>query len=119
MSNIDEEGNLYGVRGSSGGYADTLFRYASKMLFGKEIDGPLEYMTVRNADLRELTLEVSLIFLHSADSPEILNLYFLSYLVYLDTSYSLFNDASYVPLVSVFIISPSSVAYMQEFVFVS
>ncbi|KAG6416438.1 hypothetical protein SASPL_123868 [Salvia splendens] len=58
LSNVDEEGNLYGVRGSSGGYADTLFRYASKMLFRKEIDGPLEYKTVRNADFRELTLEV-------------------------------------------------------------
>lgn len=59
MSNIDEEGHLYGVRGSSGGYADTIFRYAAKVLFGKEIEGPLEYKTIRNADFREVTLEVS------------------------------------------------------------
>ncbi|KAH6837701.1 ferredoxin hydrogenase [Perilla frutescens var. hirtella] len=58
LSNVDEEGNLYGVRGSSGGYADTVFRYAAKKLFSKEIEGPLEYKTIRNADFREVTLEV-------------------------------------------------------------
>ncbi|KAK6149647.1 hypothetical protein DH2020_017172 [Rehmannia glutinosa] len=58
LSNVDEEGHLYGVRGSSGGYADTLFRYAAKVLFGKEIEGPLEFKTIRNADFREVTLEV-------------------------------------------------------------
>ncbi|XP_051134811.1 protein NAR1 isoform X2 [Andrographis paniculata] len=58
LSNVDEEGHLFGVRGSSGGYADTIFRYAAKVLFGKEIEGPLEYKTIKNADLREVTLEV-------------------------------------------------------------
>ncbi|KAL8469197.1 hypothetical protein ACS0TY_032141 [Phlomoides rotata] len=57
LSNVDE-GNLYGVRGSSGGYADTIFRYAAKELFGREIKGPLEYKTIKNADFREVTLEV-------------------------------------------------------------
>ncbi|KAL6582589.1 hypothetical protein OROMI_004667 [Orobanche minor] len=54
LSNVDEEGNLYGVPGSSGGYADTI----AKMLFKKEIEGPLEYKTIRNADFGEVTLEV-------------------------------------------------------------
>ncbi|KAL6546850.1 Cytosolic Fe-S cluster assembly factor nar1 [Orobanche minor] len=58
LSNVDEEGRLYGVRGSSGGYADTIFRYAAKILFGKEIEGPLEFKAIRNADFREVTLEV-------------------------------------------------------------
>ncbi|KAL6542638.1 hypothetical protein OROMI_024240 [Orobanche minor] len=54
LSSVDEEGNLYGVPGSSGGYADTI----AKMLFKKEIEGPLEYKTIRNADFGEVTLEV-------------------------------------------------------------
>ncbi|KAL0300892.1 UNVERIFIED_CONTAM: protein NAR1 [Sesamum radiatum] len=58
LSNVDEEGHLYGVHGSSGGYADTIFRHAAKVLFDKEIDGPLEFKTIRNADFREVTLEV-------------------------------------------------------------
>ncbi|XP_073309376.1 protein NAR1-like isoform X1 [Primulina huaijiensis] len=58
LSNVDEGGHLYGVHGSSGGYADTVFRYAAKLLFGKEIKGPLEYKTIRNTDFREVTLEV-------------------------------------------------------------
>ncbi|KAI3456566.1 hypothetical protein Pfo_013229 [Paulownia fortunei] len=58
FSNVDEEGHLYGVRGSSGGYADTIFRYAAKVLFGKKMEGPLEFKTIRNADFREVTLEV-------------------------------------------------------------
>lgn len=58
LSNVDGEGNLYGVYGSSGGYADTIFRYAAKILFSKEIEGPLEFKTLRNADFREVTLEV-------------------------------------------------------------
>ncbi|KAL6562335.1 Cytosolic Fe-S cluster assembly factor nar1 [Orobanche gracilis] len=58
LSNVDEVGRLYGVRGSSGGYADTIFRYAAKMLFEKEIEGPLEFKAIRNADFREVTLEV-------------------------------------------------------------
>ncbi|EYU27669.1 hypothetical protein MIMGU_mgv1a007769mg [Erythranthe guttata] len=58
LSNVDEEGNLYGVRGSSGGYADTILRNAAKVVFGKEIEGPLEFKTIRNADFREVTLEI-------------------------------------------------------------
>ncbi|GLU15796.1 hypothetical protein SLE2022_322610 [Rubroshorea leprosula] len=58
LTNFSEEGHLYGVPGSSGGYAATIFRYAAKTLFGKEIKGPLDYRLIRNADFRELTLEV-------------------------------------------------------------
>ncbi|GER26880.1 leucine-rich repeat protein kinase family protein [Striga asiatica] len=59
LSNVDEDDNLYGVCGSSGGYADTIFRHAAKVIFEKEIEGPLEFKTIRNADFREVTLEVS------------------------------------------------------------
>ncbi|CAA0841809.1 ferredoxin hydrogenases [Striga hermonthica] len=58
LSNVDEDDNLYGVWGSSGGYADTIFRHAAKVLFEKEIEGPLEYKTIKNADFREVILEV-------------------------------------------------------------
>ncbi|KAJ0808746.1 putative Iron hydrogenase, small subunit, Iron hydrogenase, large subunit [Helianthus annuus] len=58
LSNVSEEGNLFGVRGSSGGYADTIFRYAAKTLFGHDIRGPLDFRTVRNLDFQEVTLEV-------------------------------------------------------------
>ena len=59
MSNVSEEGHLFGVRGSSGGYADTVFRYAAKTLFDQDIKGPLEFRTLRNSDFKEVTLEVS------------------------------------------------------------
>ncbi|XP_059624811.1 protein NAR1 [Cornus florida] len=58
LTNVNDEGHLYGVYGSSGGYADTIFRYAAKMLFGREIKGPLDYKTIRNSDFQEVTLEV-------------------------------------------------------------
>ncbi|KAE7995247.1 hypothetical protein FH972_000067 [Carpinus fangiana] len=58
VTNVNEEGHLYGVHGSSGGYAETIFRYAAKTLFGKEIEGPLEFRTIRNTDFQEVTLEV-------------------------------------------------------------
>ncbi|XP_039070320.1 protein NAR1-like [Hibiscus syriacus] len=58
LTNFDEQGHLYGVSGSSGGYAETVFRYAAKVLFGREIDGPLDFRTIRNSDFRELRLEV-------------------------------------------------------------
>ncbi|XP_071689747.1 protein NAR1-like [Rutidosis leptorrhynchoides] len=58
VSNVSEEGHLYGVRGSSGGYADTIFRYAAKTLFGHDIKGPLDFRTIRNSDFQEVTLEV-------------------------------------------------------------
>ncbi|KAH9697974.1 protein NAR1 [Citrus sinensis] len=52
------EGHLYGVAGSSGGYAETIFRHAAKTLFGKVIEGHLEFKTIRNSDFREVALEV-------------------------------------------------------------
>ncbi|XP_058734494.1 protein NAR1-like [Vicia villosa] len=58
LSNINEEGHLYGVRGSSGGYAETIFRYAAKTLFGRHIDGPLNFRNIKNSDFQEVTLEV-------------------------------------------------------------
>ncbi|KAK9268170.1 hypothetical protein L1049_010612 [Liquidambar formosana] len=58
LTNVDEEGYLYGVHGGSGGYAETIFRYAAKTLFGREIKGPLEFKTIRNSDFREVILEV-------------------------------------------------------------
>ncbi|KAD1475659.1 hypothetical protein E3N88_42763 [Mikania micrantha] len=58
LSNVSEEGNLFGVRGSSGGYADTIFRYAAKTLFGHDIEGPLDFKPIRNSDFQEVTLEV-------------------------------------------------------------
>ncbi|XP_031273468.1 protein NAR1 isoform X2 [Pistacia vera] len=58
LTNVDEEGHLYGVPGSSGGYAETVFRYAAKMLFGKNLEGKLNFKTIRNSDFREVVLEV-------------------------------------------------------------
>ncbi|WJX42467.1 Cytosolic Fe-S cluster assembly factor nar1 [Trifolium repens] len=58
LTNINDEGYLYGVRGSSGGYAETIFRYAAKTLFGRHIDGPLNFRNIRNSDFQEVTLEV-------------------------------------------------------------
>ncbi|CAA7395501.1 unnamed protein product [Spirodela intermedia] len=58
LTNVDEEGCLFGVNGGSGGYAETVFRHAAKKLFGKELPGPLDFRILRNADLQELTLEV-------------------------------------------------------------
>ncbi|CAH8316963.1 unnamed protein product [Eruca vesicaria subsp. sativa] len=58
LTNVNEEGHLYGVAGSSGGYAETIFRHAAKALFGHTIEGPLEFKTLRNSDFRELSLEL-------------------------------------------------------------
>lgn len=58
LTNINEEGHLYGVHGSSGGYADAIFRYVAKTVFGREIKGPLDFKTIRNSDFREVSLEV-------------------------------------------------------------
>lgn len=62
LTNVDEEGRLYGVTGGSGGYADTIFRHAAKTLFGKEIEGPLDFRVIRNSDFREVKLDVSCAF---------------------------------------------------------
>ncbi|XP_042486574.1 protein NAR1-like [Macadamia integrifolia] len=58
LTNVDEGGHIYGASGSSGGYAETIFRHAAKVLFQKEIEGPLDFKTVRNSDFREVSLEV-------------------------------------------------------------
>lgn len=58
LTNVDGEGHLYGVNGSSGGYAETIFRHAAKTIFGRLIEGPLDFKTKRNSDFREVTLEV-------------------------------------------------------------
>ncbi|KAK4840727.1 hypothetical protein QYF36_016614 [Acer negundo] len=57
FTNVDE-GHLYGVSGSSGGYAESVFRYAAEVLFGRVIEGQLNLKTIRNSDFREVTLEV-------------------------------------------------------------
>lgn len=62
MTNVNENGELYGVHGSSGGYADTIFRYASKKLFARDIQGPLDFKMIRNSDFQEVTLEVGWIY---------------------------------------------------------
>ncbi|XP_017243825.1 protein NAR1 [Daucus carota subsp. sativus] len=58
LTNVDEEGQLYGVSGSSGGYAETIFRNAAKTLYGQDIKEPLVFKTLRNSDFREVSLEV-------------------------------------------------------------
>ncbi|KAL8134107.1 hypothetical protein AgCh_009248 [Apium graveolens] len=59
LTNVDK-GQLYGVSGSSGGYAETIFRHAAKTLYGQDIQEPLVFKTVRNSDFREVSLEVGL-----------------------------------------------------------
>ena len=58
LTNVDDGGHLYGVSGGSGGYAETIFRYAARALFNREIEGPLDFKILRNSDFREVTLEV-------------------------------------------------------------
>lgn len=58
LSNVSEEENIFGVRGSSGGYADTIFRYAAKTLFDQDLKGPLDFKTIRNSDFQEVSLQV-------------------------------------------------------------
>lgn len=58
LTNVNEEGHLYGVSGGSGGYAETVFRHAAKTLFGREISGPIDFKILRNTDFREVSLEV-------------------------------------------------------------
>lgn len=59
LTNVDDKGHLYGVRGGSGGYAETIFCYAAKQLYGKRIMGPLDFKILRNSDFREIYLEVN------------------------------------------------------------
>jgi len=58
LTNVDEEGNLYGVSGGSGGYAETVFRHAARAIYKREIEGPLDFRIMRNSDFREIILEV-------------------------------------------------------------
>lgn len=58
LTNVDDEGHLYGVSGGSGGYAETVFRYAARVIYKREIEGPLDFRILRNSDFREITLEV-------------------------------------------------------------
>ncbi|XP_021744539.1 protein NAR1-like [Chenopodium quinoa] len=58
LTNITDDGYLYGVNGGSGGYAETIFRHAAKALFDKDIEGPIEFRMIRNSDFREVILEV-------------------------------------------------------------
>lgn len=49
---------LYGYPGGAGGYLEHVFRTAARELFGQEVPpGPLKLRNVRNADLKEATLE--------------------------------------------------------------
>ncbi|GMH37843.1 hypothetical protein BSKO_05727 [Bryopsis sp. KO-2023] len=55
----DECSILYGFPGGSGGSAEFIYRYAAKELFGVEVpQGPLPVVTLRNADFKEIALEV-------------------------------------------------------------
>lgn len=58
LTNVNEKGHLFGVHGSSGGYAETIFRHAAKTLFRKDIKDPLEFKILRNSDFQEVSLEV-------------------------------------------------------------
>jgi len=56
-TNIDEDGELFGVSGVCGGYSDFIFQYAAKEIFNIE-KVELKYKTLRNKDIREIDLEV-------------------------------------------------------------
>eukprot|EP00850_Spirogloea_muscicola_P003801 SM000015S01301 [mRNA] locus=s15:1147765:1152150:+ [translate_table: standard] len=58
VTNVDEDGHLYGARGGSGGYAESIFRYAAKVLFGRGVAEPVEFRTVRSVDFKEVFLKV-------------------------------------------------------------
>ncbi|KAK3250959.1 hypothetical protein CYMTET_39687 [Cymbomonas tetramitiformis] len=49
---------LHGAHGSAGGYLEHIFRHAALRLFGRTVEGPLVYKTLRNADFKEVALEV-------------------------------------------------------------
>lgn len=54
---MNAEGEVFGVKGGSGGYLEYIFKRAAKELFGKEIER-VEYKAGRNPDLKTVTLEV-------------------------------------------------------------
>lgn len=59
LTNVDDDGQLYGVSGGSGGYAETVFRHAAHVLFDRKIEGSVDFRILRNSDFREVTLEVN------------------------------------------------------------
>lgn len=58
FSNVDENGNIGIVGGSSsGGYLESVFKYAAKQLFNVHVD-EIKYTQGRNSDFKECSLEV-------------------------------------------------------------
>ncbi|XP_055332708.1 cytosolic Fe-S cluster assembly factor narfl-like [Paramacrobiotus metropolitanus] len=55
LPNFEQYSGHYGS--GAGGYLESIFRYAAQQLFHKDVDR-VEYKTVRNQDLREVTLEI-------------------------------------------------------------
>ncbi|EGC38890.1 hypothetical protein DICPUDRAFT_27887 [Dictyostelium purpureum] len=53
-----EQQEFYGVKGSSGGYLEFVFRYAAKELFNVDVN-EIEYKVGRNQDFKEVSLEVN------------------------------------------------------------
>jgi iron only hydrogenase large subunit-like protein len=51
FTNIDSDGNLFGMHGPSDGFAEFVFRYAAKQLYGLEMD-KVEFKTKRNKDYK-------------------------------------------------------------------
>ncbi|PIA33198.1 hypothetical protein AQUCO_04200148v1 [Aquilegia coerulea] len=45
LTKVDDVGHLYGLNGSSGGYAEPIFRHTAKTIFGIHIEGPLNFKT--------------------------------------------------------------------------
>jgi len=58
FNNIDDQGNLYGVSGSAGGYLEFIFKYAARELFQKEVKEVVFQNISRRggSDLRSTTL---------------------------------------------------------------
>ncbi|BDA43699.1 Cytosolic iron-sulfur assembly component 3 [Coccomyxa sp. Obi] len=60
VGGIEEDGQLYGLPGGSGGYLNYIFRTAAAQLFGQDLGpGPLPMRVLRNADFQEVSLEVA------------------------------------------------------------
>jgi iron only hydrogenase large subunit-like protein len=59
FSNVSEEGEVYGMRGGSGGYLEFIFKYAAKELFNVTVDS-IQYKQTKghSMDYRIATLEV-------------------------------------------------------------
>lgn len=75
---MDEKGHLFGVRGGSGGFAESIFKYAAETLFGKVLEGPLNFRTLRNPDFTEISLEVFFFFSCLIVEVSLKNPFFLS-----------------------------------------